>query len=268
MTEDQQLFRDRMEHRQTEEYRRFFGPVTSKLLPAVVAAAGDGDGRTAADIGCGDGELAELLGQRGWRCVAFDRSRLMAGHAGRRLGRDRVAVADAFALPLADSSLDTAVSAFLLPHLDELDRAFAELRRVVRAGGGVHLATWGPPDRSPFTGLAMELIRARADPAALAVFDDLAARTGPGRLGLLLARAGFELVDVTEAAAEVRPGTPQQWWHGLIGGSFGLASLLNRCPPPKRSEIRAEFLARAAAGAVDGVAVTKAETVVMSAVAV
>src|SRR5262249_39169950 len=157
-------------HRQTEEYRRFFGPVTSRLLPAVVAAAGDGDGRAAADIGCGDGELADLLTRRGWRCVAFDPSRLMARHAGRRLGRDGVPAAEASALPLAESALDAAVSAFLLPHLDDLGRAFAELRRVVRSGGGVHLATWGPPDRSPFTGLAMELIRARADPDAVAVF--------------------------------------------------------------------------------------------------
>jgi len=62
------------------------------------------------------------------------------------LGLDvEAAVADAEALPFADASFDVVLGHAVLHHLPDLDRAFAELRRVLRPGGTVLFA--GEPSR-------------------------------------------------------------------------------------------------------------------------
>jgi ubiquinone/menaquinone biosynthesis C-methylase UbiE len=54
-------------------------------------------------------------------------------------------VADAEALPLADESFDIVLGHAVLHHIPDLDRAFAEFRRVLRPGGTVVFA--GEPSR-------------------------------------------------------------------------------------------------------------------------
>lgn len=261
-------FRERMEQRRIEEYLRFFGPVTNQFLDSLAGLAGDGRGRWAVDLGCGDGVLADLLHRRGWRCVALDRSRPMVRLAGERLGTGRAAVADASSIPLRPASVDTVAAAFLVPHLDDPERTFTEIRRVLRPGGRVVVATWGPPDRSPFTGAAMDIIRAHAEPSQDHVFRDLAERGGAERLPLLLRSTGFADVETVSAVADVRLASPEEWWNGLVRGSLGLTYLLQLCPPRVRGDIREEFLRQAAVSAVGGRVTTEAEAVIASAVAV
>lgn len=52
--------------------------------------------------------------------------------------------ADAYALPLADSSVDLIVSNLMLQWCDDLDAVFAEMRRVLRPQGGLMFTSLGP----------------------------------------------------------------------------------------------------------------------------
>ncbi len=117
-----------------------------QVLHARVArfAAGLPPGATVLDAGCGTGRWTAVLAER--RDVAtlgLDRSAAMLGQAQariRRLGLHAAFVlGDALALPLGDGSLDAAFAGFLFDHLAPDQRAafLAELRRVVRPGGGV-----------------------------------------------------------------------------------------------------------------------------------
>ncbi len=68
------------------------------------------------------------------------------GHNARRLGLDvRTARADAESLPFPDDSFDLVLGHAVLHHLPNLDRAFAEFRRVLSPGGRIAFA--GEPSR-------------------------------------------------------------------------------------------------------------------------
>ena len=98
-------------------------------------------GERVADLGCGPGLLAlDMAGQVGpngeVRCI--DASDSMVGLAKRRLvdlPQVQVEVGDVTSLPSADESFDVVVSTQVYEFVTEVDRALAELRRVLKPGG-------------------------------------------------------------------------------------------------------------------------------------
>ncbi len=95
------------------------------------------------EVGCGEGELAERMSRElDAAVVAIDQSERMV-----ELTRARgveAQVGDVQDLGFADGSFDCAVAAWVLFHPADLDRALAELARVLRPGGRLVAATNGP----------------------------------------------------------------------------------------------------------------------------
>jgi ubiquinone/menaquinone biosynthesis C-methylase UbiE len=95
------------------------------------------------EVGCGEGELAErMLRELGANVVAVDQSERMV-ELTRARGVD-ARVGDVEQLGFEDSSFDSAVAAWMLFHAQDVDRALAELARVLRPGGRLVAATNGP----------------------------------------------------------------------------------------------------------------------------
>lgn len=93
------------------------------------------------DLGCGTGRLAELLAPRAI-VAGLDVSGEMLRAARRRTRKTpRLAYVrgSAFELPFADAVFMGAVSGFVLRNLNDLQRAFNELARVVAPGGAIAL---------------------------------------------------------------------------------------------------------------------------------
>jgi SAM-dependent methyltransferase len=108
---------------------------------------GDLHGKTALDYGCGHGMAAVVMARRGAHVTGFDLSPGYVHEAGERARANGVAVkllvADAEQLPFADASFDAIWGNAILHHLD-LERAGAELHRVLRPGGvAVFCEPWG-----------------------------------------------------------------------------------------------------------------------------
>ena len=102
-------------------------------VPAVEAVKAAAP-RRVLEVGCGWGELAAWLAQEtGADVVAIDLSPRMVELA-RERGVD-ARVGDVQQLAFPDASFDVAVAAWMLYHVPDLDRALAELARVVRPGG-------------------------------------------------------------------------------------------------------------------------------------
>lgn len=89
------------------------------------------------EIGAGFGRLADLY--RGYgRVILLDYARSMLREARERLGGDPrfvFAAGDLYNLPLAERSVDTAVTVRVLHHVADIPRAFAEVGRIVRPRG-------------------------------------------------------------------------------------------------------------------------------------
>ena len=105
-------------------------------------------GETVVDIGCGAGMDLLLAGKRvgaGGRAIGVDmtdamveRARQSAAAAG--MVHIEVRKGDATALPVADSSVDVVSSNGVLNLVPEKEQGFAEIVRVLKPGGRLHLA--------------------------------------------------------------------------------------------------------------------------------
>jgi SAM-dependent methyltransferase len=109
-------------------------------LDALFAAVAEIAPRRYLEVGSGPGDFAaRVQAEIGAEVVAIDVSPRMVELA-RELGVD-ARVGDAQELPFADGSFDCAVAAWMLYHVPDLDRALAELARVLRPGGRLVAAT-------------------------------------------------------------------------------------------------------------------------------
>lgn len=109
-----------------------------KLKPAVIV-----------DVGCGTGAITALLLKkyRQARVIGLELSPAMVAAARKRAPWLRAlhgVVGEPEALPLASASCDLIFSNLALQWCVDLDRAFAEFRRVLKPGGALLFSTLGP----------------------------------------------------------------------------------------------------------------------------
>ena len=102
-------------------------------------------GLTVLDVGCGSGVFHRALGQHDVRVIACDRSPGMAQEVVAQAAQYRLPVdacqAEAEALPVAAGSCDRVMANHMLYHVPNQERALRELRRVLKPGGRVVMAT-------------------------------------------------------------------------------------------------------------------------------
>ena len=108
---------------------------------------------TVGDLGCGTGQVSELVSPHVSRVIAVDGSADMVQAARRRLkGAPHVEVrrGDMEALPIDDGQLDVAIVALVLHHVPEPARALAEVSRVLKPSGRVLIVDMLPHDRAEY----------------------------------------------------------------------------------------------------------------------
>jgi demethylmenaquinone methyltransferase/2-methoxy-6-polyprenyl-1,4-benzoquinol methylase len=87
------------------------------------------------DACCGTGDLALACVAEGGRVTGLDFAERMLERARRKSSAIDWVAGDLLALPFGDGSFDAATVGFGVRNVAELERALAELRRVLRAGG-------------------------------------------------------------------------------------------------------------------------------------
>ena len=97
-------------------------------------------GKRVLEVGCGTGLVLEKVARQAGSAVGVDLSSGMLRHA-RARGLD-VHEGNATALPFRDAEFDVAYSFKVLAHVPDIDRAVAELFRVVKPGGHVLLEVY------------------------------------------------------------------------------------------------------------------------------
>jgi len=212
-------------------------------------------GRRLLDIGCGRGTLLLAATRRGAEAVGIEPdpgSLVLSRH---RLARDRKSAAVVVAavgesLPLADASCDVVTCCSVLEHVQEPQAVLAEVARVLKPGGWLHLGVPNAlrfqerhykiflPPRTPRFLARLYLRLWGRDPAFLATLHEMT----PGRARALVQKAGLEImVDPTarrlERIDEVLSGShrPRTVWRRLpvyllraLGGGSLLRALVRR----------------------------------------
>ncbi|MCL4838968.1 MAG: methyltransferase domain-containing protein [Thermoanaerobaculia bacterium] len=164
---------------------------------AVLEQAGLRPGQRVLDLGCGTGTLAIEMASRcpGLQIFGLDGDPEVLSRAERKAVRAGVEITWqqglATRLPFPDGSFDRAVSTLFFHHLATEDKVSAarELHRVLRPGGQLHVADWGPP-ASRFQRLLFLPVQ------LLDGFANTSAQLAGG-LADAFRQAGFEGVEVT-----------------------------------------------------------------------
>jgi ubiquinone/menaquinone biosynthesis C-methylase UbiE len=149
------------------------------------------------DVGCGTGTLAILVKQSvpQARVVGLDGDPKVLAIAREKIAQGGLDVelveGMAYAPPLPCASFDRVLSTLVFHHLtrDEKRAALAGIRSLLRPGGELHVADFGPPD-GLYAHVVFSIIR----------YFDGAERTRDnlkGRLPQLIAEAGFDEVHET-----------------------------------------------------------------------
>jgi ubiquinone/menaquinone biosynthesis C-methylase UbiE len=103
-----------------------------------------------ADLGCGTGQLSEILAPYVARVIAVDGSPDMLDEARRRLRRAanvELRRGSLEALPIGDGKVDVAIMGLVLHHVPDPAQALAETARVLKPGGRALVIDMLPHDR-------------------------------------------------------------------------------------------------------------------------
>jgi ubiquinone/menaquinone biosynthesis C-methylase UbiE len=156
------------------------------------------------EIGCGP--ASTLWGTNldridpSWRLTLTDSSPGMLESARELLGdRAHYALADAQELPFEDEAFDVVLANHMLYHVPNRPRAFADIRRVLVAGGAFHAATNG---RGHFEEL--QTLAGSMWPFGQHV-EDFGLETGPPQLEPFFGDVRVERFDTGLAVTEVQP---------------------------------------------------------------
>jgi SAM-dependent methyltransferase len=207
-------------------------------------------GDTVLELGAGPGDTgfiaAGLLGENG-RLISTDFSPDMLEVARRRgteLGHPNVdyRVMDAERIELDSDSVDGVLCRFGYMLMANPAAALGETRRVLRPGGRLALAVWGPPERNPWAAIGGRLLVERGhmpppEPGAPGVFS----MGSEERLRTLLENAGFADVRTEEIAVRFAFSDVDDYVSFAVDAAGPLAMVIRGLSESEIDSIKAQL---------------------------
>jgi SAM-dependent methyltransferase len=130
-----------------------------------------------------------------------------------------------------DDSYDVVLCRDGLMFATKPGRAASEMRRVVRPGGRVAVAVWGPAERNPWLGVVFDAVSAQLDrPVPPPGIPGPFSLADAEELGALLRRSGLADVALSELPAPLRAASFDEWWMRTSSLAGPLATILATLP--------------------------------------
>lgn len=230
-----------------DAYDRYMGRWSRQLAPRFLRWLDAPPASRWLDVGCGTGALSAAILELGapTAVIGVDPSEGFLATAKDLLGpRVELHRAAASVLPLADSSIDVAISALVLNFVPDALGALREMARVTVESGRVAACVWDYAGR-------MDMIRAYWDAAAqlgvLGPDQDEGERfplCRPEALAAAFADAGLTQVDVSEIELAMRFTDFDDYWKPFLGGQGPAPAHAVSLPEPVRDRLRNAIRAR------------------------
>jgi SAM-dependent methyltransferase len=205
-------------------------------------------GERVLELACGPGgpglAAAELVAPEG-EVVLSDVVPEMTSIAAERveaLGLTNVStrVLDLERIEQPDESYDVVLCRDGLMLVPEPARAAREIRRVLRPGGRVAIAVWGPRERNPWLGVVFDSVSAQLGaPVPPPGIPGPFSLEDPDTLAGLLSGAGLSDVVVGEFPVPLRAASFEEWWARACALAGPLAKRLASLPDDAAQAIRA-----------------------------
>jgi SAM-dependent methyltransferase len=214
----------------------------------MLGLAAPGSGERVLELACGAGGVglaaAGRVGPDG-EVVLSDVAPEMTAIAAARaegLHNVRTRVLDLERIDEPDASYDAVLCREGLMFALDPGAAVREIRRVLRPGGRVALAVWGPRERNPWLTLIFDTVGAHlGEPVPPPGIPGPFALDDPTLLADLLTGAGFASVDVEEMPVPVRDASFDDWWTRTTALAGPLAARLAALPSSVRVAIEADL---------------------------
>jgi len=152
--------------------------------------------------------------------------------------------ADVHALPFPDEMFDRVTCRFGVMYFADVNQALREVRRVLKTGGLVALAAWGPLEQNPISVAALGPFLSRTSiqpppPGAPHPFRF----ASQGTLSQELQRAGFEQVEEQLRTINFSwPGPPEELWEHFRDIAVPLRPIIDSLTPDQRQQAISEVI--------------------------
>ena len=222
--------------------------VTRRMIEAVGPAPGD----EVLELACGAGGLGLAMADRvtpGGRVILSDAAPEMVAIAAARAARRSTAgagsvevsaqVVDLEQIDLPDASFDIVVCREGLMFALDPAQAASEIARVLRPGGRVAVAVWGPRSRNPWLGVLADAVQEHiGSPVPPPGVPGPFSLGADGALASTLASAGLEQVVVEEVSVPTHDASFEDYWDLRTDLAGPLKRLLGGLSPDDRAGIR------------------------------
>jgi len=226
-----------------DAYDRFMGRYSGPLARAFADLVAPTSGQRALDVGCGPGQLTEVLVERlGTRNVsAVDPSPPFVAALVEKLPELDVRLAPAEDLPHADAVFDLTLAQLVVQFMADPVAGLAEMGRVTRPGGVVAASVW---DHSTGGGPLTTFWRAVQDLDPSVPGESGRAGVDEGHLAELFGDAGMTAASSTILSVYVEHATFEEWWDPYLLGVGPAGQHVAGLDEHARAELRERCRAR------------------------
>ena len=237
-----------------EKWDRFFDEQMAFLNHRLVADARLRAGMRVLDLGSGTGYPALLgaqtVGSNG-SVIGIDLADQMLAAARRKataLGLSHITfrTGDVTALPFEANSFDAVTSRFCLMFLPEIQKAAAEILRVLRPGAWLAAAVWSAPDKNSYLMIPITVIKQfldlpQPDPTAPGIFR----LAKPGDLAGMLQQAGLTNLSEEEFVADVNFRSGEEYYASVMDIAAPIQNLFTKLSDEQKADARGRIITSA-----------------------
>ncbi|MCK4834909.1 MAG: class I SAM-dependent methyltransferase [Gammaproteobacteria bacterium] len=212
-------------------YGDAFEKLTSQFADDVISRLSPKTGESVLDVAAGTGSFSLAAARLGADVLATDFAEGMVEHIQNRIDKAlmnniKTKVMDGQALDVDDASYDMSVSIVGLIFFPDIDKGFAELRRVLKPGGRCAVVCWDHPENFDMMKLLQQSIAIAAPDFEVPTQTPVWARmVGEQALEERFQQAGFNKVEVCTIDGLLTLDSVEDFWSVFIASSPPMISL-------------------------------------------